>query len=198
MSQEREQEPNQNQVENLHYDNLNQQTDTDISTTSNQIGETDTNRAGSLTQAMKPSLREYDSDLSELDTVSDRGYSSRDGNSYDVGIDAVGLDGSNSGLTQDRSLSNNNSGASDYQDIRGSDRGPAGYFGMGDETNLQGGIGLADDTGMHIESGFSLGFEDEDFENDSEIDGDLGNSIQGGYTSLADAAGDIPEEELHD
>ena len=60
--------------------------------------------------------------------------------------------------------------------------------------------GIADDIGMHIEPGFSVGY-DQDSE-DAEIGPDTGNEIQGGgYLSLGEAAegfegGANPDDEV--
>ena len=67
------------------------------------------------------------------------------------------------------------------------DFGSGGASGIADEPTLQGSTGLADDVGMHIEPGFSVGY-DKDSE-DPEIGPDTGNEIEGGgYLTLAEAA----------
>ena len=65
---------------------------------------------------------------------------------------------------------------------------------------MQGSTGVADDIGMHIEPGFSVGY-DQDSE-DADIGPDTGNEIDGGgYLSLGDAAegfegGANPDDEV--
>ncbi len=63
--------------------------------------------------------------------------------------------------------------------------GPGGASGIGDDPFLAGSTGDLDDVGMHMEEGFSVGYDNDD---DIDIDGDMGNRIEGSYTTLADAA----------
>lgn len=110
----------------------------------------------------------------------------------DVGVDSADLHGNVGKIGFDHSLAHNRG---DYDENSGS---PG--TGSGDETTLQGSSGLADDIGMHIEPGFSIGY-DQDSE-DADIGPDTGNEIQGGgYLSLGEAAqgfegGADPDDEV--
>ena len=109
-------------------------------------------------------------------------YETLDSQTADINMDAAGLDGHVTHLGADRSLSRN---LSDYDE----NSGPGGASGIGDDPYLGGSTGTADDVGMHIEPGFSIGYDNSEV---SGIGPDTGNEVQGGgYTSLADAAAGI-------
>ncbi len=93
----------------------------------------------------------------------------------DVGLDATDMYGNVTKLGADKSLSHS---TSEYDES-------SNASGMADDPYLGGSTGTADDVGMHIEPGFSIGY---DSEQDLDFDGDTGNEIEGGYLSLADAA----------
>ncbi len=125
----------------------------------------------------------------QLDTDTGDGNTLNQG--YGEGMDAAGLDGRALGFSVDRSFGNSGQGASDRMDSTDNytDTGPGGYSGIADDPGLGGSTGLADDVGMHIEPGFSVGY---DTSGNQGIDGDMGNRVQGGtYQSLADAAEDF-------
>ena len=96
----------------------------------------------------------------------------------DLNLDAADLYGKVTKPGQDHSLSR---AMSDYDE----DSGPGGASGIADDPTLGGSTGLADDVGMHVEPGFSVGY---DTDTDLDFDGDTGNEIEGGYLNLADAA----------
>lgn len=98
----------------------------------------------------------------------------------DVGVDSADLHGNVGKIGFDHSLARSRS---QYDE----NSGPGGGSGIGDDPTLQGSTGIADDVGMHIEPGFSVGYEQEG--EDAEIGPDTGNEIQGGgYLSLGEAA----------
>lgn len=109
----------------------------------------------------------------------------------DVGVDSADIHGNVGKIGYDHSFARSRG---DYDESSGSS-GPGG-----DETTLQGSTGVADDVGMHIEPGFSVGY-DQDSE-DADIGPDTGNEIDGGgYLSLGDAAegfegGANPDDEV--
>ena len=111
----------------------------------------------------------------------------------DVGVDSADLHGNVGKIGFDHSLARNRS---DYDE----NSGPGGASGIGDDPTLQGSTGIADDIGMHIEPGFSVGY-DPDSE-DADIDPDIGNEVEGGgYLSLGEAAegfegGANPDDEV--
>ena len=97
----------------------------------------------------------------------------------DVGVDSADLHGNVGKIGFDHSLAHSRG---DYDETSGS---PG--TGSGDETTLQGSTGIADDIGMHIEPGFSVGYNQDS--EDAEIGPDTGNEIEGGgYLSLGEAA----------
>lgn len=109
----------------------------------------------------------------------------------DVGVDSADLHGNVGKIGFDHSFAHHRG---EYDENSGSS-GPGG-----DDTTLQGSTGVADDIGMHIEPGFSVGY-DQDSE-DADIGPDTGNEIDGGgYLSLGDAAegfegGANPDDEV--
>lgn len=111
----------------------------------------------------------------------------------DVGVDSADLHGNVGKVGYDHSLARSRS---QYDE----NSGPGGASGIGDDPTLQGSTGIADDVGMHIEPGFSVGYEQEG--EDSQIGPDTGNEIQGGgYLSLGEAAegfegGANPDDEV--
>ncbi|HEX2911200.1 MAG TPA: hypothetical protein VH186_10360 [Chloroflexia bacterium] len=101
----------------------------------------------------------------------------------DLDVDAAGLDGRPLPVARDKSLNRN---VIDYDETSG----PGGASGITDDPALQGSTGIADDVGMHVEPGYSVGY---DTGMDYGFDGDTGNAITGGvYNTLADAAQDLP------
>jgi hypothetical protein len=96
----------------------------------------------------------------------------------DLNMDAADLYGKATRPGQDHSLSR---AMSDYDE----NSGPGGASGIADDPTLGGSTGLADDVGMHVEPGFSVGY---DTDSDLDFDGDTGNEIEGGYLTLGDAA----------
>jgi hypothetical protein len=103
-----------------------------------------------------------------------------------VGMDAADMHG-NPVPNVDRSLGRS---LSEYDE----NSGPGGASGMADDPGLGGSTGAADDTGMHIEPGFSIGY---DTQGSMGIGPETGNEEVGaGYRTLADVADDIPSEEL--
>jgi len=111
----------------------------------------------------------------------------------DVGVDSADLHGNVGKIGFDHSLARQRSG---YDE----DSGPGGASGIGDDPTLQGSTGLADDVGMHVEPGFSVGYEQDSEEAD--IGPDTGNETEGGgYLSLGEAAqgfegGANPDDEV--
>lgn len=105
-----------------------------------------------------------------------------------LNMDAADLYGKVTKSSQDHSLSRS---MSDYDE----NSGPGGASGIADDPTLGGSTGLADDVGMHIEPGFSVGY---DTERDLDFDGDTGNEIEGGYLNLADAAHGKDVSEIED
>lgn len=101
-----------------------------------------------------------------------------------LGLDAAGLDGKVIFNGVDRSLAR---GVSPFDEENG---GPGANSGIADDPYLGGATGTADDVGMHIEEGFSLGYDTAPDLDVLDIDGDIGNSVEGGYLTLADAAND--------
>jgi hypothetical protein len=98
----------------------------------------------------------------------------------DVGVDSADLHGNVGKIGFDHSLARSRA---DYDE----DSGPGGGSGIGDDPTLQGSTGLADDVGMHVEPGFSVGYDRES--EDADIGPDTGNEIEGGgYLSLGEAA----------
>lgn len=96
----------------------------------------------------------------------------------DMGIDAADLYGKPIFSGKDHSLIRS---YSNYDE----DSGPGGGSGITDDPALGGSTGLADDIGMHVEEGFSVGY---DTLHEPGIDADTGNTMTGGYTTLEDAA----------
>lgn len=97
----------------------------------------------------------------------------------DVGVDSADLHGNVGKIAYDHSLAHSRG---EYDETSGT---PG--TGSGDETTLQGSTGLADDVGMHIEPGFSVGYDQSS--EDADIGPDTGNEIDGGgYLSLGEAA----------
>lgn len=116
---------------------------------------------------------EYEEQLPERETLESQPDT--------LGLDAAGLDGNVIFNGVNRSLAR---GVSPMDEENG---GPGAASGIADDPYLNGSTGTADDVGMHIEEGFSVGYEEAD-DATFGIDGDLGNSAEGGYLTLADAA----------
>lgn len=115
--------------------------------------------------------------------LNDLDYTDATGPAYNgVGVDAVGMNGETiSGA--DRSLGHAITGYDENS-------GPGGYSGIADDPGLGGSTGIADDIGMHVEPGFSVGYDDT--RGNYGIGPDTGNEEQGaGYRTLADEAEDI-------
>lgn len=102
--------------------------------------------------------------------------------SSDIGIDAAGLHGKIQYTGVDRSLSR---AMSDYDETSG----PGGGSGLSDDVYLGGSTGMADDIGMHIESGFSVGYDEQDAAANEFLDVETATAMQDGeYLTLGDAA----------
>jgi hypothetical protein len=120
-------------------------------------------------------------------------YEGLDSQLGDVGVDSADLHGNVGKIGFDHSLARSRSG---YDETSG----PGGASGIADDPALQGSTGIADDVGMHIEPGFSVGYNQES--EDADIGPDTGNEIQGGgYLSLGEAAqgfegGRNPDDEV--
>jgi hypothetical protein len=111
----------------------------------------------------------------------------------DVGVDSADIHGNVGKVGYDYSLARSRS---DYDE----DSGPGGASGIGDDPTLQGSTGIADDVGMHVEPGFSVGYDQGS--EDAEVGPDTGNETEGGgYLSLGEAAqgfegGRDPDDEV--
>ncbi len=94
----------------------------------------------------------------------------------EIATDSADLHGNTGKYGYDRSLQRSES---DYDE----NDGPGGASGLSDDPYLGGSTGLADDVGMHVEPGFSVGYE---MDSEMGIDPDEGNDES--YLSLGDAA----------